>query len=170
MYTKSNISLIGMAGVGKSTIGPLLAKKLNYQFIECDDLISEAAGHMGVDKHTLSDDAFLRLEEKIMLGLHRVNHAVIDTGGSVVYLPKAMELLQLMSVIIYLQDSVEHIRQRFESRGELRIVGLSGKSFEQLFNERSKLYEQYAGYTVNVAPFKNDKTLTRAIVKLLKDR
>ena len=80
-----NIILIGMPGSGKSTLGVLLAKALGRRFVDTDLLIQEREGrllqdiidHDGIEK-------FLQIEEQVLLSVD-VEHAVIATGGSVVY-------------------------------------------------------------------------------------
>lgn len=140
-----------MAGVGKSTTGKRLAQDLGHIYIECDQLITKEATALGLDKETISDAKFINLEEKTVLSLANINKAIIDTGGSVVYSPKAMELLQAISTIVYLHDQADNIRQRFEARGEPHLIGIEGKTFEVLLEERSMLYKQYAAITINAS-------------------
>ena len=69
-----NITLIGMAGAGKSTIGRALAKSLDYTFIDVDRLITEKTGmplQALIDKH--GDSALIRFEEEAILRLGQVD-------------------------------------------------------------------------------------------------
>ena len=89
-----NIVLIGMPGVGKSTIGVILAKVLGYNFIDTDILIQEKTGKLlsqiicesGIDK-------FIQIENEINSHLI-VDKSVIATGGSVIYGNEAMKNLK----------------------------------------------------------------------------
>ena len=88
---KKNIVLIGMPGSGKSTIGVLLAKEINYQFIDGDLLIQRQ------EKKTLVDiinekgiDAFLAIENQVLREIN-TEASVIATGGSAIFSEEAMK-------------------------------------------------------------------------------
>jgi shikimate kinase len=159
-----NIALIGMAGVGKTFISKKLSEKFGYQHIFVDDLINEIViDQMKTTRDDLSDSEFLAIEEKVILDLADAKKSVIDTGGSVVYSEKAMEILKENSHIIYLSDSFENIEKRYKrrhtdsSKGETHIVGFKGgMTFKEIFNQRKELYEKYADLEINVSDFKND--------------
>jgi|ERR1035437_1524757 shikimate kinase len=154
---KRNISLIGMAGVGKSFTAKRLANHLGYEYVELDKLISEEASRIGVRKEFLADDKFLSLEEKSMLSVKDKADAVIDTGGSIIYLPKAMKILREISFVVYLFDSPENIKKRFDERGEPHLIGMSKKmTFEKLLTNRISLYEKYADFKIKVSDNKDD--------------
>jgi shikimate kinase len=152
---KSNIALIGMAGVGKSFIGKHLAEKIGYDYIEADKLIDNEAGRIGTKKEQLTDDEFIRLEERVIIGLSDKRNAVIDTGGSAIYSKKAMESLKSNAIVIYLRDSAENTKKRFDARGKPHLVKIGEKSFGELFQERNGLYEKYSNITVNASDNNN---------------
>ena len=85
------IILIGMPGVGKSTIGVILAKELGYQFIDSDLLIQQQEGRL---LRTIIEEegveGFLAIENQVNAGI-QARRAVIATGGSAVYGSEAME-------------------------------------------------------------------------------
>jgi len=146
---KSNLTLIGMPGSGKSTIGVILARNLGLGFIDTDVLIQinrQKPLQQIMDEH---DHLYLRaVEEEEILKINIENH-VIATGGSVVYSEKAMSHLLGISKIIFLEVNFEEIKKRihnFESRG---IAKSKNQSFRELFEERQILYKKYAELTVN---------------------
>jgi len=77
-----NITFIGMSGVGKSIIGKELAKRLNYKFLDIDELIEEK---IGLKLQQIIDNSgekrFLEIEKKTILGLGRLDNCVISPGG-----------------------------------------------------------------------------------------
>ncbi|HYA79202.1 MAG TPA: shikimate kinase [Candidatus Nitrosopolaris sp.] len=153
---KRNISIIGMAGVGKSFTSKALADRLGYKYVSADELIAKAAGETGADTDLLSDTAFIGVEECVIVSLQDKTNTIIDTGGSVIYSPKAMGVLDRISFIVYLADSLNDIKRRFENRGEPHLVGMAvGMTFEKLFAQRQKLYEKYAHIKINVSKHKN---------------
>ena len=81
---KSNITLIGMPGSGKSTIGVLLAKRLGYSFVDVDIVIQEKTGKLL--KEIMAEeglDGFLKIEDQINQEL-QAERSVIAPGGSVI--------------------------------------------------------------------------------------
>ena len=109
---KENIILIGMPGVGKSTIGVVLAKVLGYQFIDADLVIQEKEGKL---LHEIiaeaGTDGFLEIEGRINSQITAA-HAIIATGGSVVYEQNAMEHFKEIGKIVYLHVSYPILEQR----------------------------------------------------------
>ena len=145
---RSNITLIGMPGAGKSTIGIILAKNLAYGFIDTDVLIQinqQKSLQQIIDE---SDHLNLRkIEEREILKLNIQNH-VIATGGSAAYSEPAMRHLQNISHIFFLDVTFEELKKRihnFKTRG---IAKSKLQSFKDLFHERRKLYKKYAGITI----------------------
>ena len=89
---KDNIVLIGMPGVGKSTIGVILAKILGYKFIDADIVIQQEEGKL-LHEIIKSEgvEGFIKVENRVNASLD-CHKAVIATGGSVVYGKEAMGL------------------------------------------------------------------------------
>jgi shikimate kinase len=146
---KSNITLIGMPGAGKSTTGVILAKILGMGFIDTDVRIQTDQGKTLQQIVDESGHLALRaVEERIVRSLDVRNH-VIATGGSVVYSKMAMDHLRSLSTIVFLKCGLEELRRRirnFDSRG---IARKRGQSFDAVFRERQPLYRKYAELTVD---------------------
>ena len=147
--TKSNLVLIGMPGVGKSTVGVVLAKHLGMNFIDTDLLIQSRAGarlQQIINKRGLN--YFLELEEQVIVDLSE-QRSVIATGGSVIYSPLAMDALRRDGHLIYLKISLPQLQQRIDDMGERGVVIEKNQSFSDLYDSRTRLYEQYAELTVD---------------------
>jgi shikimate kinase len=146
---KSNITLIGMPGAGKSTIGIILAKYLTYGFIDTDVLIQ--INHQKSLQEIMDESDYLnlrRVEEQEILKINIQNH-IISTGGSAVYSRKTMQHLMEISKIIFLQVDYQEINRRihnFETRG---IAKRKGQTFQELFSERQILYKKYSDLTID---------------------
>jgi shikimate kinase len=147
--TKSNITLIGMPGAGKSTIGIILAKNLGLGFIDTDVLIQINQQKTLQEIIDETDHLQLRaIEEQEVLKLNMSRH-VIATGGSVIYSEKAMAHLGEISHIVFLDVAFEELKRRihnFESRG---IAKRDDQTFQELFDERRILYLRYAEITID---------------------
>ena len=147
----SNVVLIGMPGSGKSTVGTALAKLLDMDFQDGDDVIRAVTGKPLSD---IMDErgpmGFLQLENEILAGVPLEN-MVFSPGGSSVYEDEAMRHLGENAVIVYLETSQEEIAARvgdLHERGVVLKNGI-GMSLEELFDEREPLYRQYADLIVN---------------------
>ena len=146
---KDNIVLIGMPGVGKSTVGVILAKTLGMNFVDTDlviqkkekKLLREIISEKGVD-------GFLNTEETIV-GNVNASNSVIATGGSVVYGRKAMQHLKDIGTVVYLKLSLEAVSARLSDIKGRGVVLKPGQTFEALYDERVRLYEEYADITID---------------------
>lgn len=163
---KKNIVLIGMPGVGKSTIGVILAKVLGYNFIDTDLLIQEKENRL-LNEIIGKDgiDYFLNVESKINQNLD-VSKAIIATGGSVIYSNDAMEHLKEIGKIIYLKQDFEKINERVENIHGRGVVLKDNQTFEQLYNERVPLYEKYADIIVEQKDLTIEETLNNLLNQL----
>lgn len=148
---KTNITLIGMSGVGKSAVGNILAESIGWKFVDTDKLIED--DHGKPLQHILDevgDERFKELESSKIKELSQIHYSVFAPGGSVVYSQDAMNLLKNISVVIYLSSDLREIEQRIDpaSRG---IVGLKGKDFRELYAERESLYRKFADFAVDTS-------------------
>ena len=146
---KNNIILIGMPGVGKSTIGVVLAKKLGFSFMDSDLLIQEREGKVLQQIIEVEGlDGFNRIEEEVNMSIH-VKNTVIATGGSAVYGRNAMEHLSHIGLVIYLQLPYETLSERLGDLNERGVAMQSGQTLLELYQERKPLYESYADVTID---------------------
>ncbi len=145
---RRNIALIGMPGCGKSTIGVLLAKAMNYQFVDTD-LIIQAR-----ERKTLQDiieesgnTKFREIEDSVIAELIYDGH-IIATGGSVIYGEKGMAHLKEISTIVYIKLECDEIIRRINNIKTRGITMRKGETLESLYKERTPLYEKYADLVV----------------------
>ncbi len=147
------ITYIGMPGVGKSTIGCALAKKIDYAFVDTDHVIESLYGVPLQDiTDAVSKDEFLDIEGQVINSL-RLFRAIIATGGSVVYRESAMRHLRSLGPVIYLQAPLDRILERIARNPQRGIAIAPGQTIEDLFEERAKLYSQYANCTLEVKDY-----------------
>lgn len=141
---KDNIVLIGMPGVGKSTVGVILAKMIGYQFTDADLLIQKQEGKLLheiiAEKGT---DGFIEIEERVNASIE-ASHTIIATGGSVVYGKKAMEHLSCIGTVVYLKVPYDTLEKRLEDIKGRGVVLKEGQTLRTLYDERTPLYEKYA--------------------------
>lgn len=162
----NNIILIGMPGVGKSTVGVILAKVLGYQFVDADLLIQQQENRLL--KEIIAEEGekgFLDIEGRVNAGI-QTEKAVISTGGSVVYSKEAMEHLREIGTVIYLKLSYELLKERLGNLHERGVVLKEGQTLLDLYNERVPLYEQYAHVVVDEENTDAEGTLQKILLKL----
>ncbi|MFH1721914.1 MAG: shikimate kinase [Candidatus Altiarchaeota archaeon] len=163
MVEKTNITLIGMPGSGKSTVGRLLAKKLGFRFVDVDALLDEVLGMPpGEFLKKFGDSEILKKEEEAILELEG-KKTVYAPGGSCVYSEKAMIHLEEISTIIYLQVHLKDIIDRIGSPIGRGIVGSIKKTLEELYIERTPLYKRYADTTIEA----NEKQIEEIIEEII---
>lgn len=147
---RDNVILIGMPGVGKSTSGVILAKVLNYDFLDSDLVIQKKMGKRLKDIISGEGiDGFNAVENQINREIQCEN-TVIATGGSVVYGKEAMEHFQKIGTIVYLKISYESLDERLGDLDERGVVHKKGQTLQDIYEERTALYEKYADVTVEL--------------------
>lgn len=145
----NNITLIGMPGAGKSTIGVVLAKVLGYQFLDSDLLIQKQ------EKRRLSEiieeegyKGFKDVENRVNSSIEAEN-TVIATGGSVVYCEEAMEHLKSIGTVVYLKLSLNALSKRLGNLKGRGVLLREGQNLTDLYEERTPLYEKYADIVID---------------------
>lgn len=145
----NNITLIGMPGAGKSTIGVVLAKVLGYQFLDSDLLIQKQ------EKRRLSEiieeegyKGFKDVENRVNASIEAEN-TVIATGGSVVYCEEAMEHLKSIGTVVYLKLSLNALSKRLGNLKGRGVLLREGQTLTNLYEERTTLYEKYADIVID---------------------
>ena len=145
----NNIILIGMPGVGKSTVGVVLAKKLGYSFVDADLVIQSWEGkllHEIISERGV--EGFWMLEEIVGESIE-AQRTVIATGGSAVYGENAMAHYKQIGTVVYLSLPLEGIRERLGDLTERGVTLRDGQDLDGLYVERQPLYERYADVTVD---------------------
>ena len=163
---KRNVVLIGMPGVGKSTVGVLLAKRLGFAFMDTDITIQVREGRSLQELiRAHGTEGFCRVEENHILSLALDSH-IIAPGGSVVYRPKAMAHLKANGVAIHLDLAVERLKRRLDDVDARGVVIGPGQSVESLCAERRPLYLRYADVTVATDGLTPDQVVGRVLAAL----
>ncbi|MBQ6844263.1 MAG: shikimate kinase [Agathobacter sp.] len=163
---KNNIVLIGMPGVGKSTVGVILAKVLGYQFLDADLLIQQQEGKLL--KEIIAEvgtEGFIEVENRVNAGI-TCSKTIIATGGSVVYGKEAMEHLKEIGTVVYLKVPYGIIEKRLSDIRGRGVVLRTGQTLYDLYMERTPLYEKYADLCVNEDGLDVEQTVELLIEKM----
>lgn len=154
-----NTILIGLPTAGKSTLGVVLAKTMQYDFIDTDLLIQKQEGkRLEETIREIGQEAFLDLEAAVCSSLD-VTDTVIATGGSVIYRHSAMEHLKRLGTVVYLKISRETLKARLGDAKSRGVVLKDGQTLDDLYEERVTLYERYADIVVEEGEASFDEIL-----------
>lgn len=163
------ITLIGMSGAGKSTVGGILAQRLGCAQLDTDRLMEGMYGQeLEALYQALGRDQFLKAESAIVAGLW-LSRAVVSTGGSVVYSQQAMDHLAGKGPIIWLRTGPDTVQARLSACGTRGLAIAPGQTLADLVAEREPLYAAAATFTVTtdgLAP----PAIAEAILDWLKDQ
>lgn len=154
---KLNITLTGMPSCGKTSVGKILAEKLNKTFIDTDEEIKKSTGKSAAEI-ILKDgeQAFRDIEEEIIKKVAAFQNRVISTGGGAVIRPQNVKRLSQNGIVIYIERDLALLTDKD------RPVSIQ-KSIEKLFEERKDLYEKTCDYKI-----KNDATIDECVIKAVK--
>jgi shikimate kinase len=145
----SSISLIGMAGAGKSSVGLRLAENLNLNFVDTDLLIENNFNQRL--QSILDDVGYLKLrsiEEETILSID-LHNTVLSTGGSSVYSALGMEYLKRNSLVIFLEVPFDQILKRVPTFVDRGFAKAPNQSIKDTFIERQDLYTKSADHIVS---------------------
>ena len=142
---KLNISLCGMMGSGKSSIGKILANKLDYNFIDVDKMIEIDAGK--TIKKIFEEDGeeyFRNLEEKITINILEHKEAIISLGGGAIINKKIRNSIKKNSYNIYLNVDVDILTKRLQNSKTRPLIYKKNlkKKLINLINFREKFYQK----------------------------
>lgn len=160
-----NIVLVGFMGSGKTSVGKILAKKLNLKFFDTDSIIERATG-MKISEifARFGERRFRDLESELVELLSKKKGAVISTGGGVVVRQRNIENLRKSGVIFWLKASEETIYQRIRGCKDRPLLQVENpvQRIRELLNKRASLYER-ADYTVETDGFTPEEVADRII-------
>jgi shikimate kinase len=147
--TINTISLIGMPGAGKSTVGVLLAKELGLNFVDSDLLIQ--VRHGATLQTLLEAEGYLalrRMEEEVLLEMP-LDRTLVATGGSAVYSAPAMARLHAAGPVVFIDVPLTLLRERVACAPDRGIACPAGQDLGDVFREREPLYRAHADITVS---------------------
>ncbi len=163
----NNITLIGMPGSGKSTVGVLLAKTLGFDFLDTDLLIQMREGALLQEVlNAHGTEAFLDLEADAICSVE-CQRTVIAPGGSVICRARGIEHLKNLGRVIYLRIPCEVLEERIHNMGSRGIAFQPGETLRDIYEYRTPLYETYADVIVDGDKGSLEETLAAVLQALI---
>jgi shikimate kinase len=164
-----SVFLIGMMGSGKSTIAPLLAEQLGYQYFDTDQVIEQVAQRSISDLFAQAGEASFRdLETQVLAELATYGRKTIATGGGIVLKPENWGYLR-QGVVIWLDVPLELLQTRLQHdqhRPLLQGAKLSDR-LHTLDQQRRSLYAQ-ADLQITIQATDSTDTICDRILQALR--
>jgi len=168
---RGRIALIGLRGAGKSTLGAMLADRIEAPFLELDRLIEQESGvSLSVIFDLYGQSGFRRLERRVLdQVIERYPRFVLATGGSLVSEPATFERLLTMCFTVWLRATPEEHMQRVIAQGDMRPMADNRESMSDLrriLDVREPLYRK-ADATINTSCSSVEESLEALTHELL---
>lgn len=166
---KNNIVILGMTGVGKTTIGKILSKILKFKFIDIDyeiEMASDLKVHDFFEKY--GEKEFRELERKILLrSLQKKDNTIISTGAGILSEKKIISEIKKKSISIFLDISMSNLLNRLKhnTRNRPKLRGDLKKNLENMYKNRITNYNQ-ADIKISVNNLTAGDIVSRIIKKL----
>ena len=142
---KKNLLLTGMMGVGKSTIGKKLAKKLKLKFTDTDQII-EKKEKMTIKEifENKGENYFRKIEKKISLDEMKKNNTVIALGGGAFMNKSIRKEAKNSSISFWLDVSLESLLIRLKNVKKRPLLNQDSleQSVNKIYSERKKIYNK----------------------------
>ena len=170
MTPADHVVLIGMMGVGKSTVGRLLADRWSRRFTDADDELERRAGNSVQALFAEHGEAgFRRLEADILADLLVAEPPqVISCGGGVVTEPANRALLDERSTVVWLTAPVDVLALRVGDGVTRPLLGDDPvAALRDLTDRRMPLYEAVADHVVDTAD-RSPRTVARRVAQVLR--
>jgi|TARA_B110000196_G_scaffold223695_1_gene192690 shikimate kinase len=144
------IFLIGMMGSGKSTVGSMLADKLDWIFIDIDTELEKDHSLSISDMFKNGEDKFRTYETEKLKQIVLKDHIVCATGGGIVLEDSNYRILD-QSFCVYLDASLDTLYKRIETDNSRPLLSVGNKKdlMRDIFNEREERYKSLSKLNVN---------------------
>ena len=160
-----NLTLTGMMGVGKSTIGKILAKKLEYNFIDIDKLIEEKEGlSINLIFKNKGENHFRKIENEMTLTELRRESSVISLGGGAFLNNVIRKNAKKLSISFWLDVPIEELIKRLKKSKQRPLLRQQKTSevVKKIYFERKKIYNT-ADYRIKCKSFKSEEIANRIL-------
>ena len=161
-----NIFLVGMMGAGKTSVGRVLAKRMNKIFYDSDHVIEERTGvKIPVIFEIEGEPGFRHREAAVLDELTALDEVVLATGGGAVLAQENRDRLHARGTVVYLRASVKDLlnRTRHDKNRPLLQTADPRARLEELYEMRDPLYREVAHITIDTG----SQSLTALVNRLL---
>ncbi|QMV85400.1 shikimate kinase [Corynebacterium hindlerae] len=162
----STLVLVGPPGAGKSTIGRRLARALNQEFTDTDELIAQQFGKTcGEVFAELGEPRFREIEEEVVAKAVR-GGGVVSLGGGAVLSPRTRELLRDYEVVWLDVSVVEGLRRTQDNSRPVLQAEDPEARYREILTTREPLYREVASYRAKTSSTTPQKVVTEILTHL----
>ncbi len=168
---KGNIFLIGFMGTGKSTIARELAKTLNTECMEMDEMIVERQGMSIPDIFEKYGENYFRdVESELLIDLKKKENVIVSCGGGVVVRQENIGYMKEGGTIILLSATPQTVYERVKNNTNRPILNgnMNVEYIAGLMEKRREKYEGAADITI-ITDNKNVEEICKEIIKSLEN-
>ncbi len=164
------VFLIGFMCSGKSSVGELLAKKLNFRFIDLDKVIVDRFGKSIKDIFAEMGEGFFRkIEHEVLRETIYFDDIVVATGGGTVTKYSSFTLLKRYGMVIWLHPPFDVLIDRIRvASKEDRPLAKDYNSLKFLYETRSSYYERVADLVIDIKGYESIEEVAERIFLILK--
>ena len=160
-----NLTLTGMMGVGKSTVGKNLAKKLNYKFVDVDKLIEAQEGlSINLIFKNKSESYFRKIENDITLSELKKENTVISLGGGAFLNNSIRRNTKKFSVSFWLDVPIYELIKRLKKSSQRPLLFNKNisETVKKIYFDRKKIYNE-ADFKIKCGSLKSDQIVSRIL-------
>lgn len=166
---KNNVILCGFMGCGKSTVGTLLADKLNFTFVDTDKVIEQRENMSVSEIFAIHGEEYFRtVETAVINDLCQLNSQIIATGGGAVLNPSNANTLRDNGTVFFLDVTPETVLERLKDDTSRPLLQKKNResAVRELMNIRRPIYVKHSHYTINGN--QNPEAVLQEIIQMLK--
>jgi shikimate kinase len=160
-----NLTLTGMMGVGKSTVGKILAKKLNYNFIDVDKMIEIEEGcSINLIFKNKGENYFRKIENEITLLELKKDSSIISLGGGAFLNNTIRRNTKKLSVSFWLDVSINQLVKRLRKSNQRPLLFKkdTAETVKRIYFDRKKIYSE-ADYRVKCNSLKSGEIASKIL-------
>ena len=163
---ENNIYLIGMMGAGKSTIGKLLSKKMNIEYIDMDNEL-ETLMDMSLPMifSEYGEERFRMIESAFFREISKAGHLIYATGGGIVLSDLNKKIIKETGISIFLDCSLDILIDRVKNDKKNRPLVSDDikKNMTNIYNDRYELYKKCAQHSIDTTDMNADQVVQEII-------
>ena len=159
---KNNIYLIGMMGSGKSTIGPLLSKKMNIDYMDMDNELEKLMDmSLPMIFSEYGEERFRMIESAFFREISKVGQLIYATGGGIVLHDLNKKIIKETGVAVFLDCSIDKLidRIKHDKKNRPLVADNIKEQMRTIYNERYELYEECSKYTIDTTDMNIDQVI-----------
>jgi shikimate kinase len=163
------IFLVGMMGVGKTTVGRLLAERLDRRYVDSDEQVVANTGRTVPEIFEESGEAAFRAEEKRALkeAATADTQSVVSVAGGAVLDPENRSLLRASGTVVWLRARVDTMAARVGGGEGRPLLGDDpAAALARLYPQRRPIYEELADVVVDVDDVRPEDIVERIVAAL----